>query len=38
MPIGVHDAKGLPNLPGDQRQLVIRKPTHVHLDVKQIVR
>jgi hypothetical protein len=38
VPIGIHDARRLPNLAGDQRQLVIRKPTHVDLDVKQIVR
>ena len=38
MPVSVHDAGRLANLAGDQRRMLVGNPTHIHLDVQEIVR
>ena len=37
MPVRIHDAPRLANLAGDQRQLLVRNPTHIDRNVQQIV-
>jgi hypothetical protein len=38
MPIRIHGARGLTNLGGDERQLLIENSAYIDFDVKQIVR
>jgi hypothetical protein len=38
MPTSIHDARRLPDLAGDQPQLLFRQSENVNLDVKNIVR
>jgi hypothetical protein len=38
MPVSIHDARGLPDLGGDERQLLIENSAYIDFDMKQIVR